>query len=42
MFPDGFKQQAMVNVIKESFDVELQHPVISPAALARCSDCSYG
>jgi hypothetical protein len=35
MMPQGFHQQVVINVVKESSDVKLDHPVILPAALAR-------
>jgi hypothetical protein len=35
MLPDSPQQECVVNVIKQSFDIKLQNPVISPASLTR-------
>jgi hypothetical protein len=35
MMLEGFHQQVMIDVVKESSDVELDNPVILPATFSR-------
>jgi hypothetical protein len=35
MLVDRPKQQFMVDVVKQTFDVKLQNPIVAPAPLAR-------
>src|SRR5262245_61397289 len=39
MSTDRLEQQLMINVVKETLDVDIEHPVRSPASLARRPDC---
>jgi hypothetical protein len=32
----------VVEIVKKAFDVEIEHPVIAPASLARLTDCIEG
>jgi hypothetical protein len=39
MFADSPKHQLPVDAVEEAFDVEVEHPVVAPAALASCVHC---
>src|SRR3981081_1731586 len=38
VLPDSPQQELVINIVEQTFDIELQNPVVSPAALTRYTD----